>query len=228
MGIHLNGVSNNKVNLGNPSSLQITGAFTAMSCVKLDITQNTEHITKQLSSARGFSLQNDDDGTDSWLLFVIAKTASTTMSSGWPSTKISDGVWHHAAGVFIPSTAVQCWQDGVLGNEKTTGVPATMYDPLNDVTIGARPDGSQPFDGLIDDVRLYNRALAAAEMMAIAKGRGRDGIVGGLVFRSLMNEKSPGTTMSGAGSIKDLSIYGNHGTPSGTSVYAESSLTYRR
>ncbi len=232
MAIDFTGAAGADVDLGNPTSLQITGAFTVMCWVCLDASpQNVEIVTKQTAGDRGFSLQTDDDPpNDTWGIFVIAKTSSTTMSSGWTAFKLSPGVWYHIAGQFVPSTAVQIWLDGVLSNEKTTGVPATMYNSGNNVTIAGRPppDSNSNVDGKIEDVRFYkDHVFSAAEMSTIHAGRGHDKMIDGMVSRLMLNEGAPGASVTGASSVKDLGVNGNHGSPSGSNLYAESVLEVR-
>ncbi len=138
------------------------------------------------------------------------------------------GNWYHVCGQFVPSTAVQIWQDGQFHNENTTDVPASMYEPPSTpLYIGGRADSSGNFDGIMDDVRVYNRNLSAAELQTIYAARGRDRILDGLVGRWLMREKAPGATASGSDSIIDYSPHGNHGTPSGTLTYKESEMGIR-
>lgn len=219
-----------RVDVGNGASLQLTGACTIMCWVNLDSSpQNVDIVSKYKSSPRGWTLQTDDDGVDTWGIFLIAKTASQMKDSGWTATSLTAGTWYHLTGQFVPSTSVQIWLNGVLSNEKTAGIPATMYDPANNVAFGNRPDGSQGLDGKMDDVRIYNRNLGAGEMQTIHDSYGRDGILDGLVSRWLLHEGAPGVALSGSNSVKDLTPFGNHGSPLGTvPLYLESQLGWRR
>jgi hypothetical protein len=230
MSIHFPGVTGAKVDVGNDASLQITGAFTVMCWFNLETSpQNVEFVSKYKASPRCWTLQTDDDPPDdTWGFFWIAKNSSQGMGSGWTASVLPVGEWHHIAGQFVPSTAVQIWYDGALSNENTTDVPAAMYDAANNVTIGNRPDGSQPYDGNVEDVRIYDRNLSAKEMNEIFQAKGRDGIINGLVSRWMMNEAAPGVTPSGSDSVKDMGPGRNHGTPSGANIYTASQLAWRR
>jgi hypothetical protein len=79
------------------------------------------------------------------------------------------------------------------------------------------------WDGLLDDIRIYNRTLSLAELETMYALRGIDNIVSGLVNRWRMNEQAPGVAASGAGSIKDLTGSFN-GTPVASPVYREGIL----
>jgi hypothetical protein len=92
-------------------------------------------------------------------------------------------------------------------------------------TAGA---ASYHYGGTLDDIRIYNRALSAAEIQTIHASNGHDGIVQGLVGRWLLNELSPGTAATAAGSIIDHSGRGNHGTPYGGPIYRGSELSFGR
>jgi len=72
--------------------------------------------------------------------------------------------WQHICGVRLSSGLGTMYINGVVSNteNQNTGTPQTFgYGPV----IGAfRSDGIQTFDGLIDDVRIYSRALGASEI----------------------------------------------------------------
>ncbi|HET9666298.1 MAG TPA: PQQ-dependent sugar dehydrogenase, partial [Desertimonas sp.] len=56
--------------------------------------------------------------------------------------------------------------NGVLDDGALVGtVPASQFDPVQNVTIGRR-SGGYYFDGTIDEVRVYNRPLTQAEIQA--------------------------------------------------------------
>jgi hypothetical protein len=228
MSVDFPGGNGDDIDVGNGSSLQITGPFSVSCWANFDALQNKDIVSKQTSSNRGFSLQTDDWDPDTYIHMVIAVTSSQTKSSGWALNPVTYGKWHHLVGVFIPSTAIQIWQD-VTKKEKTVDIPASMHDPSNNVIIGGRPDNIGNVNGKIDDVRIYNKSLSPAEIQTIYAANGHDGIIDGLVSRWLMNEKSPGTTVSGTNSVKDIGPSGNHGTPGTANCsYAESVLSFRR
>jgi hypothetical protein len=75
--------------------------------------------------------------------------------------------WHHVA-VRVENTATDFYVDGVLTGKRYPLPPLTSPPTGNDLSllIGARDDGLF-FNGLIDDVRIYNRALTAGEIRTI-------------------------------------------------------------
>lgn len=89
---------------------------------------------------------------------------------GWPevySGDVNDGNWHHLAGVY-DGVQLSLYQDGACVDSKA------LHGPLNHnwsrVLIGENGQSTKRYwNGLIDDVRLYNRALAAAEIATLAE-----------------------------------------------------------
>jgi hypothetical protein len=83
-----------------------------------------------------------------------------------------DGNWHHLAGVASP-TGMKTYFDGV---EKCTNTVGTdiRYDEGPDLFIGRHGNGQDnyDFDGNIDEVRIYNRALSPDEIAWLAQGGG--------------------------------------------------------
>jgi ribosomal protein S27E len=81
---------------------------------------------------------------------------------------VQDNQWHHVAGTMRQSGSdyvYSIYVDGKLDNTATnaTGLTATK----NGWAIGARYDGTWGYRGLVEDVRIYDRALSASEIQAI-------------------------------------------------------------
>jgi hypothetical protein len=70
-------------------------------------------------------------------------------------------------------------------------------------------------NGIIDDVRIYNRVLTASEVATIYACRGSDSIYYGCLDRWLLNEGSKRTIISGSNIIKDM-VGAQHGSPIGS------------
>ena len=71
---------------------------------------------------------------------------------------IPTGTWTHIAGTYDGAN-LRLYVNGVL--VKTQARTGTIFSSPNPLYIGGK--GSQ-FSGLIDEVRVYNRALSAAEI----------------------------------------------------------------
>jgi hypothetical protein len=79
---------------------------------------------------------------------------------------VSAGQWHHVCGTY-DGTTVRLYVDGVL--DGIAGYTGSISFNTTAVAIGEnleRP--GRPWNGLIDDVRVYNHALSPAEVAALA------------------------------------------------------------
>jgi hypothetical protein len=80
-----------------------------------------------------------------------------------------DGKWHHLAGVQSPQ-GMKLYLDGVERCTNTRGEDI-RYDTSSDFWVGRHPESANyDFDGQLDDVRVYARALSAAEVMGLFQG----------------------------------------------------------
>src|SRR5690606_1107624 len=83
-------------------------------------------------------------------------------SGGWVNSGVGptlkSGQWYHLACTYN-GTLLRYYINGVLSGSATVGAPTSDSRP---VYIGARShvSGTGYFDGAIDDVRIYNRALS--------------------------------------------------------------------
>jgi len=88
----------------------------------------------------------------------------TTITS---SVGVSDGAWHHIAAVRTSiSGAMLLYVDGIL-RASGTGATGTHSTPVA-LHLGNLQSGLDYFAGSIDEVRLYNTALNAAQVTALA------------------------------------------------------------
>ncbi len=89
------------------------------------------------------------------------------------ATNFTIGAWHHATAVRNNGT-ISLYIDGVFRLSTTEGTQAPSY-PIN-MQAGAMCYGSftppryNPFGGKIDELRIYNRALTAAEIGGLSGG----------------------------------------------------------
>ena len=88
------------------------------------------------------------------------------------TTDLIDGLWHHVAGTFKTPYLV-LYVDGVNKGTDSTTLTSPLAPGTADFSIGDRAAGGYYFKGAIDDVRIYNRALTAAEVLKVYRNRGR-------------------------------------------------------
>lgn len=138
---------------------------------------------------------------------------------------VTDSNWHHIAATVSGGSAA-IYLDGALVAQKATfAPPSTITGPS---LVGARneanPDG-QYLVGLIDELRVYNRALSSAEVARLAAGRGcaTDGHTWGTAYFDLQCALDPGPVNGGLGGKQVLVATGIYRT--GTNPLAAFNLT---
>jgi hypothetical protein len=103
------------------------------------------------------------DGT-SYSFYLDNGGGFTSVSS---TTPITIGVWQHVAGMW-DGTTLSIYVDGVLSNS-TSLMGTNIRNITNPIWIGANQIGEN-FNGSIDEVRIWNRAMCAAEILNNTNG----------------------------------------------------------
>lgn len=116
--------------------------------------------------------ENEIDSLDGWGICFNSNPISIFVRSGGAATYYNvggtqpTGTWQHVT-VEINTTHFKIWMNGTAMNDWTAHAAAGGNSVP--VTLGAfdYKNGYNDFDGLLDEVRLYNRSLSDAEIMAI-------------------------------------------------------------
>ena len=152
---------NDYVNLGNPTSMNISGTVTLEAWVNISATQDFQDIIAHgyiTSTAQAVFLQinNGSYQIGSW------NGANHLASYAIPPGDINR--WVHLAGVYDGSTW-RLYHDGIQVNSVTDATGAVAVN--DNWAIGARGSGTERFlGGLIDDVRLWNVARTQSQIQA--------------------------------------------------------------
>ncbi len=151
--------SNDYVTVGNGSSLDITNAITISAWVKLDSKASGSHRFVVKNNAYYF----DWDEDDGYFYFRFYDSGSSLITTRYASSNFSTGTWYYLAGTYDRTTARYYVNGAQVHTQASTNAIASNS---NNVNFGANA-GSQPFPGTLDDVRIYNRALSAAEVQTL-------------------------------------------------------------
>jgi hypothetical protein len=161
-----------------------------------------------------------DQGTGEHILSWAFGGSTLVEGTFLPTTD----AWHHVVWTW-DGTTHSLYVDGVLDNTSTTAPQTATPTAVN---IGRWTGGSEYFEGTVDDIRVYDRALSSEEIETMYAALGVDGIVAGLVSRWTMKEGSPGSIASGAGNVKDLAVNANNGEAFASPTYEAGELRFRR
>jgi len=83
------------------------------------------------------------------------------------TVKVDDGQWHHVIGVYEHNVAMYLYIDGVVDVLFENGGSINISE--HDVCIGCNFGGTlREWNGWIDDVRIYNRALSPGEILYLS------------------------------------------------------------
>ena len=162
-GLQFDGV-NDYIDCGNDESLDITDAITISAWVKGNPTQNSIYavISKGHSGAGyGWVIQSVNDVD---LYFVTGNSAGYEKVN-FTGFQPKDSIWHHLVAVKSTIEGMFAYKDGVLLDSDATALSAIDYGSGYTFSIGKdtfNPD--RHFNGTIDEVRIYDRALTADEV----------------------------------------------------------------
>jgi len=156
------------VTLGNDARFNIANQITVAAWIKVNAFDKDWQaiVTKGDSSWR--LQRNQNKGT-----LEFACTGLVVSGTRWGNTlgtvEVNDGLWHHVVGTF-DGHRLCLYVDGTLDGSSKAGASIKSNDCM--VYIGANAEKPDRFwNGLIDDVMIYNYALSADEVAAICTGQ---------------------------------------------------------
>ena len=101
----------------------------------------------------------------------ILQTATGNVCFSINSDQICDGIiptaeWHHIAGTYDGSTK-RLYVDGILRTQSPSTGTLTFQNGYS-LYLGSNQGGAFPFNGQLDDARIYSRAITADEVWKLA------------------------------------------------------------
>jgi hypothetical protein len=158
---------------GNDPSLMISGAVTMTAWIRLGAVGIDHKIGGNQDGANGgykMSMYNTDKVEFEIRTAANAAVLNRNVAGG---TTMDAGVWYHIAGVYSQEDGyIRTYVDGVLDREMATA-EALGASPGN-LYMGCEPynTGAYHFNGVMDDLRLYSRALTEPEINGVMLGGG--------------------------------------------------------
>ncbi len=181
-GLSFDGLGGERVSLGN---LDVESGGITLSCWFFANTLDTpgqdprmiskafgggtnDHIWMMSSSRAGgekrlrFRLKTNDGG----------QVTTLVGGQGSPAERVIPvGEWGHAAATW-DGTTMRVFLNGVETGSTDRGGTAVFVDPSIAAAFGNQPVGAEnrPWDGILDDVRIYTKALTSAELEEVMEG----------------------------------------------------------
>lgn len=173
----------NWIKINNASSLEPTGTFTISSWIKIASNTNVDSVFQSASANSnlagiGLEIAGDGGGSPHKICVDSGKNTGTTRATDWQAvcstTNVDDSTWHMVTGTWDGSK-LNIYVDGKLSNSVAwANTPA--YAAANYVLIAEEQDTpsgfNSGFNGNIDDMRLYTRALSSSEVVNLYNNPG--------------------------------------------------------
>ena len=160
--------SNDYVEVPDSPSLDITDEITIETWIKPATAQGSGNCKYPVCKSYSYILSYDH------FLEEWKGTLALYDGTDWriPSTgvSISHGVWHHFVGVYSPPYEI-IYLDGTEKLNENIG-SFSINTSTNNLWFGAHVDKSEFYDGVIDEIRIYNRALNSNEILDLYNNYG--------------------------------------------------------
>ncbi len=163
------------VQFGPDALTDLTGDVTLAAWVKTTNSSRTEALISRYDASSietGYLLRTAPSGHPELRIGGYNLSGSGAKVFTDTGKLINDGQWHHVAAVITLGQGVSFYIDGAPTSTQNATVAARAGGA--NLTLGLNgwtPFGTY-FTGSLDDVRIYNRALAAAEVASLAAGGG--------------------------------------------------------
>lgn len=151
---------NDRVIVSSSATLAPTNALTLSAWIRPDSVTATQFIINKAisTSANGdYFLVLRNTG----VLGIVVNSGVEGARTG--NTALTTNTWYHVVGTWDGSN-LRMYLNGVA-DSIAQPLSGTMANNGDNLGIGASATGVRPFNGLIDDVRVYNRALSATDVM---------------------------------------------------------------
>lgn len=194
-------MSSNNVTFGDTDSLDLTTNATWSCWINPTTTgaAGAGRILDKKTGANGYLIQLTSSGQ------FVANLNNTNYFSS--SNVINLKRWQHIAITFDSAAAsdqIKFYVDGVAAGVATRS--SAMTANTDSLIIGNRADLARGFDGLMDELKIYNRTLSASEILNECYGRNNS--TSGLVLYAKFDEGSGTSAIDSSGTQSAGTITG--------------------
>ena len=152
---------NDHITMGTTSAAEGVSALTVSLWAKTSHSSSSAHyLVAQYGSGNDTFKIEWDTGED--IRFDVKNAAQTEGTGEYVGTFMTDSLWHHIVGTY-DGTNVRVYVDGVVGGSVGSLSGLTSTSSLA-FTVGAENGGSKFWEGPVDDLRIYSRALSQLDV----------------------------------------------------------------
>ena len=154
---------NDYIECGNDSSVQILTNITIALWVKASSKGDTGYdALVRKGTGYALSFDNANPGHIRWFGYSSGSPKGIVLAGG---SYIYDNQWHFVACTFN-GTTWNIYIDGTL--DQTKDDACTLDNPAHNLNLGKRSDGTDYFNGSMDEIRIWNRVFSAYEIKLLA------------------------------------------------------------
>lgn len=168
----VNGATADGVTVGN-QNLGLNDAVTLTAWARWQINPNTGNpravIVRNDTAASFNDFQISLNAVNGNNRFQFRVNTDNGIASVRSANGIANGTWYHLAGVYDGSE-VRLYVDGVLVDSTAHSGDVVAYDPARVLSIGKSTHSNnsfRAFNGTVDELRIYQRALTEAEIIRV-------------------------------------------------------------
>jgi hypothetical protein len=149
-----------RVAVADSNALDLTNRFTVEAWVNpAMLTGWRTVVIKETADGLAYAVYANDNAPKPAAYGRIAGEGASRSSTG--TTQLPVNTWTHLAATY-DGTTLRVFVNGVEAG--TTPMTGSLVTSANALSIGGSLVWGEYFEGLIDEVRIYNRALSAAEI----------------------------------------------------------------
>ncbi|MFK8067883.1 MAG: DUF4347 domain-containing protein, partial [Gammaproteobacteria bacterium] len=150
--------ANEVISVPNDVSLDFSSDFSVAFWYNSSVSQdNSTRIIGSHDGSDGFSIFADNDGSLNFFVEDSSNIYSQSETGGF----IADGNWHHVVAT-VTSGTLRLYIDSASSG--SSGGTLGIANPSTPLTIGGESTTISDYEGKLDDVRVYVRALSASDV----------------------------------------------------------------
>ncbi len=142
----------------------LSGDFSVTYWMQSTASRRMHAMSLGTSTGANLDFNFNGDGVALWVYWNSSGTQGIR-TTGLPAGSLTDGQWHHI-GLRRAGTRVELYVDGRLQGSTTSAGVMGAAGPLR---LGRGSSNTLWWNGALDDVRVYRRALSAPELTALSQ-----------------------------------------------------------